>query len=110
MIEYQPELIHEEKFIMGIMNPWAAEFPPFQDYLDHKTKQQNTNYLKSTSTTKEIPLKELRKDMLSPTYQDKNNSTEMLEDLGVVSATRWVQELMDPKKATYPLMSEYGAD
>ena len=34
----------------------------------------------------------------------------MIEDLGVVVATRWVQELMEPKKATYPLMSESGAD
>ena len=34
----------------------------------------------------------------------------MLEDLGVVAATSWVQELLDPKKATYPLMSESGTE
>ena len=34
----------------------------------------------------------------------------MLEDLGVVYATPWVQELLEPKKATYPLISESGAD
>ena len=34
----------------------------------------------------------------------------MLEDLGVVSETRWVKELLDPNKATYPLMSEYGVE
>ena len=34
----------------------------------------------------------------------------MLEDLGVLSTTPWVQELMDPKKATYPLMSESGSE
>ena len=34
----------------------------------------------------------------------------MIEDLGVVSATRWEQDLPDPKKATYPLMSESGAE
>ena len=34
----------------------------------------------------------------------------MLEDLGVVAATCWVQELLDPKKATYPLMYESGAE
>ena len=34
----------------------------------------------------------------------------MLEDLGVVAATHWVQELLDPKKATYPFMSESGVD
>ena len=34
----------------------------------------------------------------------------MLEDLGVVAATSWVQELLKPKKVTYPLMSESGAE
>ena len=48
--------------------------------------------------------------MFSPTYQDNNYSTIMLEDLGVLAATRWVQELLDPKKATYPLMSESGVE
>ena len=27
-----------------------------------------------------------------------------------MAATRWVQELMDPKKATHPLISESGAE
>ena len=34
----------------------------------------------------------------------------MIEELGIVSATRWVQELLDPRKATYPLMYESRAD
>ena len=34
----------------------------------------------------------------------------MLEDLGVVAATCWVQQLLEPKKSTYPLMSESGAE
>ena len=27
-----------------------------------------------------------------------------------MAVTRWVQELMEPKKATYPLISESGAE
>ena len=34
----------------------------------------------------------------------------MLEDLGVVDATRWLQELLDTKKATYSLTSESGVE
>ena len=34
----------------------------------------------------------------------------MLENLGFVSATRWLQELLDPNKSTYPLMYEYGEE
>ena len=44
MIIYQPELIHDKYFMMVTMDPWAAELPPFQEYLDHKLKQQKTNY------------------------------------------------------------------
>ena len=91
-----------------MMDPWAVELPPFQYYLDHKLKQQKTNYFNSTSTTKAVPLKELRKELFSLTNQDNKYSTQILEELGFVSATCWVQELLDPKKATYSLMSEYG--
>ena len=34
----------------------------------------------------------------------------MLEDLGVLAATYWVQELLEQKKDTYPLMSKSGAE
>ena len=30
MIVDQPELICEEYFMTGLMDPWAAELPPFQ--------------------------------------------------------------------------------
>ena len=43
MIIDKPELIHYESFMMGMIYPWAAELPPFQEYLDHKLKQQKTN-------------------------------------------------------------------
>ena len=110
MIVYQPELIHDEYFMMGMMDTWAEELPPLQEYLDQKLKQQKTNYFNSTSTTKSVSLKEIRKELFSPTNQDNKDITQMLEDLGVVAATRWVQELLDPKKATYILMYEYGAE
>ena len=31
MIVDQPEFIHEESFMMGMMDPWAAELPLFQE-------------------------------------------------------------------------------
>ena len=34
----------------------------------------------------------------------------MLEDLRVVAVTRWIQYLLDPNKAPYPLMSESGEE
>ena len=109
MIVDQPELIHDESFMMGMMDPWNSELPTFQEYLDHKLKQHKTNYFNSTPTTKAVPIKELHKEMVSPTYQYNKYITQMLEELGVVSETRWVQELLHPKKATCSLMSESRA-
>ena len=91
------------------MDPWEEELPPFQEYLHHKLKQHKTNYFNSTSTIKAVPLKKLRKDLFSTTNQDNKYSTQMLEYLEFLAATRWVQELLYPKKSTYPLMSESGA-
>ena len=75
MIVYQPELIHDEYFMMGMMDTWAEELPPLQEYLDQKLKQQKNKYFKSTSTTKARPLKELHKELLSNTNQDNKDST-----------------------------------
>ena len=50
IIADQPELIHDESFMMGMMEPWAAYLPPFQEYLDRKLKQYKNNYFNSTST------------------------------------------------------------
>ena len=30
MIVDQPEFIHDEYFMIGMMDPWEAELPPFQ--------------------------------------------------------------------------------
>ena len=38
MMVDQPELIHEESFIMEMMDTWVAELPPVQEYTDQKLK------------------------------------------------------------------------
>ena len=73
-------------------------------------KEQKNNYFNSTSTTKKVPLKELRKELFSPTDKNNKDIIQILEELRVVAATHWVQELLEPKKATYPLISESGAE
>ena len=96
--------------MMVMMDTWAADLPPIQEYMYHKLKQQKTNYFNSTSTTKAVPLKEICKDLFFPKNQYNKGSTQILEDLGVLAATQWVQDLLDPNKATYTLMSESGAE
>ena len=46
--------------------------------------------------------------MFAPVDQDNKDTTPILENLAVVAAERWIEELLDPMKVTYILMSEYG--
>ena len=110
MILDKPELIHDKSFMMVIMDLWAAELPPFQEYLYRKLKHYNTNDFNSTSSTNAVPLKEILKELFYPTNKDNKKRNQMIEDLVFVAATRRVQELLDPNKATYSLMYESGAE
>ncbi len=104
----QPELIHDESLMMGLMDDWADELPPFKDFLYHQFEEKKTSYFadSSSSATKALPLKELRKELFHPTDQDNKDSTPLLEELTVVAAEAWITELIDPNKATYRLMYE----
>jgi len=115
----QPELIHDESFMMGMMSKWADELPPLKDYLTRKFEEEKTNFVPSSSAsssttvaeasssaTKAVPLKELRKELFHPTDQDNKDSTPMLEKLAAVAAQAWIDELVDPTKGTFRFLSE----
>ena len=88
----QPELTHDKSFMMGMMDEWVEEFPPFREYVDHEFKIKKTSYFNSSSEMKAVLLEELRKELFHPTDQDNKDSTQMLEleKLGVVDVTHWV--------------------
>ena len=54
---------------------------------------------------KAFPLKELLKELFTPVDQDNHDNTPILENLSVVAADRWIEELLEPTKVTYMLMS-----
>ena len=46
--------------------------------------------------------------MFTPVDQDNKDITPILENLAVVAAERWIEELLDPTKVMYMMMSESG--
>ena len=48
------------------------------------------------------------KEFFTPVDQDNKDTTPILENLAVVAAERWIEELLDPTKVMYMLMSESG--
>ena len=55
----QQELIHNEGFMMGMMDKWTDELPDFRNYLTHKFEKEKTGLFASSSNTKVVCLKRL---------------------------------------------------
>ena len=91
------------------MDEWRGELPPFDEYMTEQF-EWTSSYFCSSSETKPVPLAELRKELFSPVDQDNKDSTEMLEELAVVAAQRWIDELMDKTKGTFLFMSDSGGE
>ena len=42
-----PDLIHDENFMMTMMDEWKEELPDFKDYMFHQFNLKNSRELKS---------------------------------------------------------------
>jgi hypothetical protein len=108
----QPELIHDESFMMGLMDEFADDLPPFKEYLTHKFEHEKRSFFASSSSSSEkvCPLKDLRQELFHPRDQDNKESTPMLEELAVIAAQAWIDELVDDHKGTWRFLSDSGGD
>ena len=106
----EPELIHDESFMMGLMEEWADEVPPFREYLTHQFEEKKTPFFNDDSGTKVLLLAELRKELFQPTDPDNKACTKFLEEYAQIAAKRWIVELIDTTKGTHRLMSECEGD
>ena len=60
--------------------------------------------------TKTVPLKDLIKELFSPTNLDNQDSTEILETITTIGIEALIDELLDEKKATYKYLSISGSE
>jgi hypothetical protein len=101
----QPELIHNEEFMMGMMQPWQDKLPPFAEYMHHQFECKQTR-LVANSNSKAVPHKLVKDELFSPKDQDNKDSTTMLETLAPIMAQAWIDEMMDTRKVTHLYMSD----
>ena len=57
-----------------------------------------------------VPLKELIKELFSPTNLDNQDITKMLVTITTIGIQALIDELLDEKKATYKYLSILGSD
>ena len=103
-----PELIHYQDFMMGILTVWEEELTEFKEYRHDVIEKNRRSYFNDTAKEKAFPLKEFLKELFTPVDQDNKDTNPILENLAVVAAERWIEELLDPTKVTHMLMSESG--
>ena len=104
-----PELINYQDFMMGVLTVWEEELLEFKEYRHDVIEKNRTGYFNDTAKEKAFTLKEFLKKFFTQVDQDNKDTTPILENLAVVAAERWIEELLDPTKVTYMLMSESGA-
>ena len=51
-----PELIHDQYFMMGMLTVWEEELPEFKEYRHDVIDKNRTGYFNGTSKKKAFPL------------------------------------------------------
>ena len=103
-----PSLIHEELFMLHIFNDLLEELPEFEAHLEYEFKNKKSEFVEALQT-KAVPLKEIIKELFSPTNLDNQDRTEMIETITTIGIQALIDELLDEKKATYKYLSILGS-
>ena len=90
--------------MMGMLTVWEEDLPEFKEYRNDVIEKNITGYFNNTAKKKAFTLKELLKELFTPVDQGSKDTTLILENLAVVAAEIWTEELLDPTKVTYMLM------
>ena len=84
------------------------ELPEFEAHMEYEFKNKKSEFVEA-SQTKAVPLKELIKELFSPTNLDNQDITKMLETITIIGIQALIDELLDKKKATYKYLSISGS-
>ena len=74
-IVHKLSLIHYESFMLHIFNDLREELQEFEAHLEYEFKNKKSEFVEA-SQTKAVPLKDLIKELFSPTKLDNQDSTE----------------------------------
>ena len=77
--------------------------------MEYELKNKKSDFVEA-SQTEVVPLKELIKELFSPTNLDNQDSTKMLETIATIGTQALIDELIDEKKATYKYLAISGSE
>ena len=86
--------------MLHIFDDLLEEMTEFEAHLEYEFKNKKSESVEALQE-KADPLKELIKELFSPTNLDNQDSTEMLETITTIGIHALIDELPDEKKSTY---------
>ena len=95
--------------MLQICDDLLEELPEFQAHLEYEFKNNKSEFFEALQT-KAVPLKELIKELFSPTNPYNQDSTEMLVTITTIGTQALIDELLDEKKSAYKYLSILGSE
>ena len=81
------------EFMFGIFQPILDTIPPFRQYMDYMFESKTSNPIGTWSFDKKVvPWDNLRSELMYPTRQDIEQSTDIACELAVVAAITFCKE------------------
>ena len=85
--------------MLHIFDDLLEELPEFESHSEYKFKNKKSEFVEALQK-KAVPLKELIKELFSPTNLDNQYNTKMLETINRIGIQALIDELLDEKKST----------
>ena len=85
--------------MLHIFDDLLEELPKFEAHLEYEFKNKKCAFFEALHT-KDVPLKELIKELFLPTNLNNQDSTKMIETITTIGIQALIDELLDEKKAT----------
>ena len=81
----KPELIIDEKFMMGMFDTLEKDIPEFKDYNEYLYKERKSSFTMRTGA-KFVSYQLVRKELFHPSNIDNKNTTKLMPSLGKITA------------------------
>ena len=98
-INDKPELIIDEKFMMGMFDTLEKDIPEFKDYKEYLYKERKSSFATRTGA-KFVSYQLVRKELFHPSDIDNKETTKLMPILGKITADCMIEEFLHEQKVT----------
>ena len=105
-IKDKPELIIDEKFMMGMFETLGKDIPEYNDYKKYLYKERKSSFATRTGA-KFVSYQLVRKELFDPSNDDNKETTKLMADLGKITADCMIKEFLNETKVIRWYLSKF---